>query len=253
MNSTMQNQKQINPSSSVVSSNNNAIVTENNKIYANLNNLKNNGYVVSNWFSFWSIVNIIFSVCWAYWPIKMQEIEVERREWSNFCQPISDCGKSFGGVLIFFALFQLISYIAAIRQKNRSLPPNITLCFFYLSVLAYCVIIVITIISGIVINQSESGQWCGYESPPFKKEATNFFEATCFIIIPLLCILRLQYKKIRQMLAESKVAFANNPTRNNHHSIELSSSNTYVDNIEQDDDVEFDSVENVAASGKYRK
>ena len=170
----MQNQKQINPSSSVVSSNNNAIVTENNKIYANLNNLKNNGYVVSNWFSFWSIVNIIFSVCWAYWPIKMQEIEVERREWSNFCQPISDCGKSFGGVLIFFALFQLISYIAAIRQKNRSLPPNNTLCFFYLSVLAYCVIIVITIISGIVINRSESGQWCGYESPPFKKEATNF-------------------------------------------------------------------------------
>ena len=152
--------------------------------YLDLNSSKV-GYIVSSWFTFWTFFNIIFASFWASWPLKMQEIEIERREWSKFCLPISDCGKCFGGALICFALFQLFSYIAAKGQKNRYLPPKVAVVFFYFSVLAYCIICILTVVSAVVIFHTETGKFCGYESPPFKEEAVNFFWYVKYIFVSI--------------------------------------------------------------------
>ena len=88
--------------------------------------------------------------------LEMQKIEKNRREWSRFCVPISDCGKSFGAVLIFYAIFQVLAYAAVSLQQNRK-SPNLTVFLLYLSILSYCIVVILSVIMGIVIFHTETG------------------------------------------------------------------------------------------------
>eukprot|EP00944_MAST-04C_sp_MAST-4C-sp1_P007903 g7903.t1 len=197
-------------------------------LYANLNS--KDGYKLSTSFTVLTLINIAFGISWSIWPLDMQNIEEDRREWSSFCVPISDCGKSFGAVLILYAIFQVLAYAAVSLQQNRKQAPNLAVFLLYLSVLSYCIVVILTIIMGIVILHTETGKFCGYESPPFKKEAENFFWATCVALIPLLLILRFQYRAVRSMLQDCKL----------HHLLSLTESKSKDD----DDSTTFDSIEN---------
>ena len=197
-------------------------------LYANLNS--KDGYKLSTSFTVLTLINIAFGISWSIWPLDMQTIEKNRRKWSTFCVPISDCGKSFGVVLIFYAIFQVLAYAAISLQQNRKQAPNLGVFLLYLSFLAYCIVVILTIIMGIVILHTETGKFCGYESPPFKKEAENFFWATCVALIPLLLILRFQYRAVRSMIQDCKL----------HRLLSAAESKGKDD----DENANFDSIEN---------